>query len=268
MAAAVDDLLLASRVLAGANTGQTAASYVRSEPTDPAQRSRSGMGGPGAEPAEPPPPGPAAPGPQLAPPPPNLVRFTQPGSANAPGLKRGSPPANGATTTSSRMFASDPGEEPSEPPPTDLGHDISVLQKPRMPIIVPAAPRRAARPGRKRRRRETKEELASLYTVFYARIPPNPTAEALAAEFADKELRVLVTQNGVLINDYCEITHKYTEKTKSQKVSADVSCANAHSRLANHAMHQVETVLAMIASGVLISPDALRREVRPPDHLL
>ena len=38
--------------------------------------------------------------------------------------------------------------------------------------------------------------------------------------------------------------------------------------LANHAMHQVETVLAMIASGVLISPDALRREVRPPDHLL
>ena len=68
--------------------------------------------------------------------------------------------------------------------------------------------------------RETKEELASLYTVFYARIPPNPTAEALAAEFADKELRVLVTQNGVLINDYCEITHKYTEKTKSQKVSA------------------------------------------------
>ena len=43
--------------------------------------------------------------------------------------------------------------------------------------------------------------------------------------------------------------------------------ANAHSRLAN-TMHQVETVLAMIASGVLISPDALRREVRPPAHLL
>ena len=218
MAAAVDDLLLASRVLASADTGQTAAAHVRPEPTNPAQRSRSGMGGPGAEPAEPPPTGPAAPGPQLAPPPPNLVRFTQPGSPNAPGLKRGSPPANRATATSSRMFASDPGEEPSEPPPTDLGHDISVLQKPRMPVIVPDR-RRAARPGRKRRRRETKEELASLYTAFYARIPPNPTAEALAAEFADKELRVLVTQNGVLINDYCEITHKYTEKTKSQKVS-------------------------------------------------
>ena len=233
MAAAVDDLLLASRVLAGANTGQTAASHVRSEPTDPAQRSRSGMGGPGAEPAEPPPPGPAALGPQLPPPPPNLVRFTHPGSANAPGLKRGSPPANGAmrSTTSSRMFASDPGEEPSEPPPTDLGHDISVLQKPRMPVIVPGHDRRAARPGRKRRRRETKEELASLYSVFYARIPPNPTAEALAAEFADKELRVLVTQNGVLINEYSEITHKYTEKTKSQKVKKrDVSrCKMRHS---------------------------------------
>ena len=91
MAAAGDDLLLASRVLAGANTGQTAASYVRLEPTDPAQRSRSGMGGPGAEPAEPPPPGPAAPGPQLAPPPPNLVRFTQPGSANALEIRFASP---------------------------------------------------------------------------------------------------------------------------------------------------------------------------------
>jgi len=42
----------------------------------------------------------------------------------------------------------------------------------------------------------------------------------------------------------------------------------AHSRPAKTIMHQVETVLAMIASGVLISPDALRREVRPPAHLL
>jgi hypothetical protein len=95
-------------------------------------------------------------------------------------------------------------------------------------------------PARKRRRRETKEELAALYALYHARIPKNPTAKQMASEFADKELRVIVSQNGVLINDYNEKTHKYTEKTKVQKI---------------------ETVLAMMASGTLIEPNALQQDV-------
>ena len=62
----------------------------------------------------------------------------------------------------------------------------------------------------------------------------------MANEFADKELRVIVSQNGVLINNYNEETRKYTEKTKVQKI---------------------ESVLAMIASGTLINPNTLQQDV-------
>jgi hypothetical protein len=94
--------------------------------------------------------------------------------------------------------------------------------------------------ARKRRRRETKEELAALYALYHARIPKSPTAEAMHGEFADKELRVIVSQNGVVLNDHNESTGKYTEKTKIRKI---------------------ETVLAMIASGTLIEPNALQQDV-------
>ena len=66
----------------------------------------------------------------------------------------------------------------------------------------------ATKPTRKRRRRETKEELAILYAQFYDRIPASANAEQMATEFADKELRVIMSTNGVLINDFNEANLK------------------------------------------------------------
>lgn len=81
----------------------------------------------------------------------------------------------------------------------------------------------ATKPTRKRRRRETKEELAILYAQFYDRIPASANAEQMATEFADKELRVIMSTNGVLINDFNEATGRYTEKTKIQKINCILS---------------------------------------------
>ena len=50
-------------------------------------------------------------------------------------------------------------------------------------------------------RRDDRKQLAIMYGELYARMPAEPTAEALANEFADKEIRVLMSQNGMLIND-------------------------------------------------------------------
>ena len=81
--------------------------------------------------------------------------------------------------------------------------------------------------ARKRRKRETKEELAALYAQLYCRIPKDPTPQQMAQDFADKELRVILAQNGVLINDYDASggRGKYTEKTKVQKIEAILSMA-------------------------------------------
>ena len=40
---------------------------------------------------------------------------------------------------------------------------------------------------------------------------------ALKKSFSDKELRVLMKHNGMLINDYDNSTHSYSEKTKQAK---------------------------------------------------
>ena len=90
---------------------------------------------------------------------------------------------------------------------------------------------------RKRRRRETKEELAGMYSQFYSRIPADATPEKMAAEFADKELRVIMSQNGVLINEFDPVTGRYTEKTKLQKI---------------------ESILAMACKSCLASPMSLK----------
>jgi len=79
---------------------------------------------------------------------------------------------------------------------------------------------------RKRRKRETKEELATLYAQFFDRIPVGATPEQMAQEFADKELRVILSQNGVLINDYNQASGRYTERTKIQKIEAILSVVN------------------------------------------
>ena len=100
---------------------------------------------------------------------------------------------------------------------------------------------------RKRRKRETKEELAALYAQFYRRIPKDATAQQMAQEFADKELRVILSQNGVLINDYDSSggRGKYTEKTKVQKI---------------------EAILSMVKKGSLVPPTKLS-EVQPRQKL-
>jgi hypothetical protein len=100
---------------------------------------------------------------------------------------------------------------------------------------------------RKRRKRETKEELAALYGQFYQRIPKDATPQQMAQEFADKELRVILSQNGVLINDYDSNggRGKYTEKTKVQKI---------------------EAILSMVKKGSLIPPTRLG-EVQPRQKL-
>ena len=49
--------------------------------------------------------------------------------------------------------------------------------------------------------RDDRKQLAILYGELHARMPAKPTAESLANEFADKEIRVLMSQNGMLIND-------------------------------------------------------------------
>jgi hypothetical protein len=75
-----------------------------------------------------------------------------------------------------------------------------------------------------------------MYTHFCSRLPQDPTVENMAAEFADKELRVIMSQNGVLINEFDAVTGRYTEKTKLQKI---------------------EAVLAMRRKGILAPPTIL-----------
>jgi hypothetical protein len=69
--------------------------------------------------------------------------------------------------------------------------------------------------------RPSKGDLIDLYVLLYARVPfDNPSDVALARGFSDKELRVLMGMNKMLINDYNPTTGKYTEKTKKNKIVA------------------------------------------------
>ena len=70
---------------------------------------------------------------------------------------------------------------------------------------------------KKRARRADKATQAELYAALHARMPRPVTEEALLKEFSDKELRVLMTHNGMLINDYDQRTGSYKEKTKTSK---------------------------------------------------
>jgi hypothetical protein len=59
--------------------------------------------------------------------------------------------------------------------------------------------------------------LAELYAMLYARIPQPVTEAGLSEEFSDKELRVLMKHNGMLINDYDQRSGRYNEKPKTLK---------------------------------------------------
>ena len=74
-------------------------------------------------------------------------------------------------------------------------------------------------PRRRRRRREDRHTISVLYGQLHARVPENPTEESLGAEFSDKELRVLMRENGLMINTFSPIDCRYVEKTKHEKIS-------------------------------------------------
>ncbi len=77
---------------------------------------------------------------------------------------------------------------------------------------------KAAAGNQKRRgRRVDKAMLAELYAMLYARMPQPVTEAGLSKEFSDKELRVLMKHNGMLINDYDQRSGSYNEKTKTSK---------------------------------------------------
>ena len=70
---------------------------------------------------------------------------------------------------------------------------------------------------KRRRRRADKETRADLYAALHALLPDLKTEEALSKQFSDKELRILMKHNGMLINNYDQRTCSYTELTKAEK---------------------------------------------------
>ena len=97
-------------------------------------------------------------------------------------------------------------------------------KKRKRPVSSPSASTK--NPSNKRRgRRVDKQMLAELYAILYTRIP-RPIQEAtLSKEFSDKELRVLMKHNGMLINDYDQKSGSYQEKTKTTKCKILVAAA-------------------------------------------
>ena len=60
-------------------------------------------------------------------------------------------------------------------------------------------------------------DVVAVYTELYERIQTLSTAKEVNSAFSDKELRLLMAQNSLLINDYDPVISKYVEKTKLQK---------------------------------------------------
>ena len=106
-------------------------------------------------------------------------------------------------------------------------------------------PQGAVRKSRKRSRRSRADsiDIVEQYEALYNRVRGHSRAETINAAFSDKELRTLMGQNKLLINNFDPDTGKYTEKTKLQKA---------------------ETLLSII--GELVQPDELRVAVPKPQR--
>eukprot|EP01052_Picozoa_sp_SAG31_P017170 SAG31_NODE_1163_length_9588_cov_8.265676_1_plen_598_part_00 len=72
----------------------------------------------------------------------------------------------------------------------------------------------------KRQRRKSAAETVNLYAGLYARIKAKPEFEAVKKSFSDKELRILMRENKIMINTLNPATGKYVEKTKNEKLRA------------------------------------------------
>ena len=84
-----------------------------------------------------------------------------------------------------------------------------------------AKPQGAVRKSRKRSRRSRADsiDIVEQYEALYNRVRGHSRAETINAAFSDKELRILMGQNKLLINNFDPVTGKYTEKTKLQKAA-------------------------------------------------
>ena len=65
-------------------------------------------------------------------------------------------------------------------------------------------------------------EAAEQYRTLMARgdIQLCVSSADLLKEYSDKELRIIMCHNGVLMNVFCEAAQKYKEKNKTQKAVA------------------------------------------------
>lgn len=82
-------------------------------------------------------------------------------------------------------------------------------------------PSRHEHPGEtvRKRMRTDKVERDGIYSRLYERMASMDVSEELLTQaLSDKELRVIMKTNGMLINKYNPITHEYSEKTKGEKV--------------------------------------------------
>ena len=92
------------------------------------------------------------------------------------------------------------------PPRTDSGG-----RKRKRPVASPCSRTDSGGAGgkgtnKRRGRRVDKIMLAELYAILYHRVPQPIQEATLSKEFSDKELRVLMKHNGMLINDYDQKT--------------------------------------------------------------
>ena len=115
-----------------------------------------------------------------------------------------------------------------------LTDDGNLACMPQSLLSLAALPR-GVHARRKPTEKPTRKQLMQDYEVLYARIPRHPTADSLAGAFSDKEIRVLMSLNGMKINDLDPFTGRYVEKTKFQKIVSllptIVSVPPAHSPL-------------------------------------
>jgi hypothetical protein len=61
------------------------------------------------------------------------------------------------------------------------------------------------------------DDTPQLYAELFSRIPRPKTERALAQEFNDRELRIIMKFNGMMINNHNPVTDKYVEKSKLEK---------------------------------------------------
>jgi hypothetical protein len=192
---------------------------------------------------------PALPAGSAAPPAATTVPSGSPGAAVARGVSggRGSPPAeaNGLFVSTSRLTFDGPSSAPVAPltgrsgspsPNSSSGSSLKRSTSKLTAATGRCTVRRAkdAAPGSRTPRNQTAQRDTELYATLYARVPfHDPTMEVLAGTFSDKELRVLMSMNKMLINDYNAKTGKYTEKTKTNKIRCLLPKLNALAHPAN-----------------------------------